>query len=245
MDRIALVTGGAQGIGLACAQALAEEGCRIVLADVKDAVHDAAASLEGTGYACDMGEPEQVAALFDRVEAEVGAAHVLVNNAGLAIAGDFLEMPLSDFRRVIDVNLTGVFLATQRAARTMVAQGIRGAIVNMSSVNAQVAIPAIAGYCASKGGVMQLTKVAALALAPHGIRVNAVGPGSIDTEMMASVNADPAAFARAMSRTPLGRPGTAREVADVVAFLASERASYVTGETIYVDGGRLPLNYTV
>jgi NAD(P)-dependent dehydrogenase (short-subunit alcohol dehydrogenase family) len=127
----------------------------------------------------------------------------------------------------------------------MVAQGIAGAIVNMSSVNAQVAIPTIPAYCASKGGVMQLTKAAALALAPHGIRVNAVGPGSIDTAMMAAVNADPAALARALSRTPLKRIGSAREVADVVAFLASPKASYVTGETIYVDGGRLALNYTV
>ena len=245
MDRIALVTGGAQGIGRACAEALSEDGCRIVLADVKEAVHDAALALGGTGYVCDMGDPAQISRLFDRMETEVGAASVLVNNAGIAIARDFLELPLDDFRRVIDVNLTGVFLATQRAARGMVAGGIEGAIVNMSSVNAQVAIPAIAGYCASKGGVMQLTKVAALALAPHGIRVNAVGPGSIDTEMMASVNADPAAFARAMSRTPLKRAGTAREVADVVAFLASPKAAYVTGETIYVDGGRLALNYTV
>lgn len=245
MDRIALVTGGAQGIGRACAEALAEDGCRIVLADLKESVHETAKVLGGTGYVCDMGDPDAVAGLFDRMEAEVGPAHVLVNNAGIAVAGDFLEMPLDDFRRVLDVNLTGVFLATQRAARAMVAQKIEGAIVNMSSINAQVAIPAIAGYCASKGGVMQLTKVAALALAPHNIRVNAVGPGSIDTEMMASVNADPAAFARAMSRTPLKRAGTAREVADVVAFLASPKAAYVTGETIYVDGGRLALNYTV
>ena len=174
MECIALVTGGAQGIGLACAEALAEDGYRIVLADVKDSVHDAAASLGGTGFICDMGDPEQIAALFDKVEAEVGPVHTLVNNAGIAIAGDFLTMPLSDFQRVIDINLTGVFLATQRAARTMVERKIEGAIVNMSSINAQVAIPAIAGYCASKGGVMQLTKVAALALAPHNIRVNAV-----------------------------------------------------------------------
>ena len=245
MECIALVTGGAQGIGLACAEALAEDGYRIVLADVKDSVHDAAASLGGTGFICDMGDPEQITALFDKVEAEVGPVHTLVNNAGIAIAGDFLTMPLSDFQRVIDINLTGVFLATQRAARTMVERKIEGAIVNMSSINAQVAIPAIAGYCASKGGVMQLTKVAALALAPHNIRVNAVGPGSIDTDMMAAVNADPAAFDRAMSRTPLKRPGTAREIGDVVAFLASAKASYITGETTYVDGGRLPLNYTV
>ncbi|CTQ31466.1 SDR family NAD(P)-dependent oxidoreductase [Jannaschia rubra] len=245
MDRIALITGGAQGIGYACAEALAEDGCRIVLADIKDSVRDAAARLDGTGYVCDMGDPAQVADLFDRVETEVGPVQTLVNNAGVAIAGDFLSMPLADFQRVLDINLTGVFLATQRAARTMVEKGIEGAIVNMSSINAQVAIPSIAGYCASKGGVMQLTKVAALALAPHNIRVNAVGPGSIDTEMMAAVNADPAAFDRAMSRTPLKRAGTAREIGDVVAFLASGKASYITGETIYVDGGRLGLNYTV
>ena len=127
----------------------------------------------------------------------------------------------------------------------MVENGIEGAIVNMSSINAQVAIPAIPAYCASKGGLMQITKAASLALAPHNIRVNAVGPGSIDTAMMAGVNANPEAFATAMSRTPLGRAGTAREIGDVVAFLASKKASYITGETIYVDGGRLGLNYTV
>jgi NAD(P)-dependent dehydrogenase (short-subunit alcohol dehydrogenase family) len=127
----------------------------------------------------------------------------------------------------------------------MVARGIKGAAVNMSSINAQVAIPAIASYCASKGGVMQLTKAAALALAPHGIRVNAVGPGSIDTAMLAGVNANPEAMKMVLSRTPLGRIGTPREIGDVVAFLLSEKASYVTGETVYVDGGRLGLNYVV
>ena len=245
MDRIALVTGGAQGIGYACAEALKEDGCRIVLADVKADVAEAAERLGGAGYVADMGNSAAVADLFDRVEAEVGVASVLVNNAGIAIGADFLETTEEQFRKVLDVNLVGVFLATQRAAKGMVREGLKGAVVNMSSINAQVAIPQIAGYRASKGGVAQVTKVAALALAPHGIRVNAVGPGSIDTAMMAAVNADPAAYDRAMSRTPLKRPGTAREVGDVVAFLASERAAYVTGETIYVDGGRLALNYTV
>ena len=146
---------------------------------------------------------------------------------------------------MIAINLTGAFLAMQRAARTMVDRGIEGAIVNMSSINAQLAIPAIPAYCASKGGLMQLTKVAAIALAPRNIRVNAVGPGSIDTAMMAGVNANPEAYAKAMSRTPLGRPGTADEIGSVVAFLASDKASYITGETIYVDGGRLGLNYTM
>lgn len=244
-ERIALVTGGAQGIGYACAEALKEDGCRIVLADIDPGVEAAAARLGGVGYVCDMGDADAILALFDRIEAEVGPVAVLVNNAGIAMGGDFLNYDLAAFRKVIDVNLTGAFVATQRAARTMVEKGIAGAIVNMSSINAQVAIATIPAYCASKGGIMQLTKAAALALAPHGIRVNAVGPGSIDTAMMAAVNANPEALARALSRTPLKRIGTAREIGDVVAFLASPKASYITGETIYVDGGRLALNYTV
>lgn len=245
--RLALVTGGAQGIGYACGEALKEDGARVILADIQAEGVTAAAARLGAeaGLVCDMGDPAAIGAMFDRIEAEFGPVEILVNNAGIAIPNDFLDTTLEDFRKVIDVNLTGSFLALQRTARTMVERGIEGAIVNMSSINAQVAIPSIPAYCASKGGVMQLTRAAALALAPHNIRVNAVGPGSIDTEMVAAVNANPEAMARVMSRTPLGRLGTAREIADVVAFLASDKASYVTGETIYVDGGRLPLNYTV
>lgn len=244
---LALITGGAQGIGYACAEALAEDGARIVLADINGEGVRAAAETLGNGavgMTCDIGDPDQITAMFDQIEADHGDVEILVNCAGIAMGGDFLDTPLEDFQRVIDVNLTGTFVATQRAARTMVAKGIEGAIVNMSSINAVVAIPAIAGYCASKGGVNQLTKAASLALAPHNIRVNAVGPGSIDTAMLAGVNANPEAMAVAMSRTPLKRVGTPREIADTVAFLASKKASYVTGETIYVDGGRLGLNYT-
>jgi NAD(P)-dependent dehydrogenase (short-subunit alcohol dehydrogenase family) len=244
---IALVTGAAQGIGLSCAEALAEDGFRVVLADINETgVLNAAKSIDGAvGIACDMGDPAAITAMFDKIEAELGPVSALVNNAGVAMPGDFLEYDLETFNKVIAINLNSVFLATQRAAKTMIAQGIEGAIVNMSSINAQLAIPAIPAYCASKGGVMQLTKVAAIALAKNNIRVNAVGPGSIDTAMMAGVNANPDAFKTAMSRTPLGRSGTAREIGDVVAFLASKKASYITGETIYVDGGRLGLNYTV
>lgn len=244
---IALVTGAAQGIGYACAEALAEDGARPVLVDVNaEGVAEAAERLGhgAVGIACDMGDPDAVLALFDRVEAEQGPVGILVNNAGIAMPGDFLDTSLETWRRVMDVNLTGTFVALQRAAKTMVARGIEGAIVNMSSINAVVAIPAIAPYCASKGGVMQLTKASALALAPHNIRVNAVGPGSIDTAMMAGVNANPEAMKMVMSRTPLKRVGTAREIADTVAFLASKKASYITGETIYVDGGRIGMNYT-
>ena len=242
---IALISGAAQGIGLACAEALKNDGFKVILADIKDTVANEASRLGGAGYMCDFGDAEAILALFDRIEADHGPVSALVNNAGIARPGDFLDYDLDAFDAVLGVNLRGVFVATQRAAKAMVANGLTGSIVNISSINAQLAIPAIPAYCASKGGVMQLTKVAALALAQKNIRVNAVGPGSIDTEMMAGVNANPDAFRIAMSRTPMGRAGTSREIGDVVAFLCSPKASYITGETIYVDGGRLGLNYVM
>lgn len=245
--KIALVTGAAQGIGFACAEVLAEDGFQVMIADIQEEAVKKAAETLGNGaaaYVCDMGDSEQILAMFDQIEKEHGPVSVLVNNAGIANPTDFLEVTEAQFKKIIDVNLTGTFVALQRAAKTMVEKKIQGSIVNMTSINAQVAIPAIAAYCSSKGGVMQLTKASALALASHGIRVNAVGPGSINTEMMAGVNANPEAMKNVLSRTPLGRIGTPREIGTTVAFLASDKASYITGETIYVDGGRLGLNYT-
>lgn len=245
---IALITGGAQGIGLACAKAIANDlGAQILLADINESgVQDAAESMgDGTvSYTCDMANEAAIASMFDSIEADHGAVTMLVNNAGVALPGDFLETPVEQFKKVIDINLVGTFVALQRAAKGMVENEIEGAIVNMSSINALVAIPTISAYCASKGGVMQLTKSSSLALAPHNIRVNAVGPGSIDTDMMASVNSNPAAMNMVMSRTPLKRIGSPEEIANVVSFLLSSKASYITGETIYVDGGRMGMNYT-
>jgi NAD(P)-dependent dehydrogenase (short-subunit alcohol dehydrogenase family) len=196
-----------------------------------------------------VGDQAGVDNLVKSTVAAWGTVDVLVSNAGIVHGADFLEVTEADFDRVIRVNLKGMFLVGQAVARQMVKQakegGAPGAIVNMSSINAVVAIANQVPYSASKGGVNQLTKVMALSLAPYGIRVNAIGPGSIMTEMLASVAKDKAARQRVLSRTPIGRIGEPEEIAAVAAFLASDDASYVTGQTIYADGGRLPLNYTV
>jgi len=244
----AIVTGGAQGIGRACVEALIAEGARVAIADIKLAeATETAAAFPGQAIAldCDVAKPDSIVAMVDRAEAELGPISVLVNNAGIAIGEDFLQTSVESFQKVLSINLVGTFVASQAVAKRMIANGIKGSIVNMSSINAVLAIPTIASYCASKGGVAQLTKVAALALAPHGIRVNAVGPGSIMTDMLRGVAGDPEATRMVMSRTPLGRIGDPSEIGSVVAFLASSKSSYVTGETIFVDGGRLALNYTV
>jgi glucose 1-dehydrogenase len=246
-QKVAVITGAAQGIGYATAEALRDQGLTVVITDINEDGAKVAAEKLGCnaqGYLCDVSSPVELEELFNQIEKDIGIASVLVNNAGIAIPSDFLELSIDHFQQVIDVNLTGTFVATQRMAKSMIRHGLKGAIINMSSINAQVAIPTIAAYCASKGGVMQLTKAAALALAPYGIRVNAVGPGSIDTAMMSGVNSDENAMRTVLSRTPLGRIGNPREVGDVVAFLASDKASYITGETIYIDGGRLGMNYT-
>jgi NAD(P)-dependent dehydrogenase (short-subunit alcohol dehydrogenase family) len=181
-----------------------------------------------------------------------GRLDILVNNAGIVHVADFLEVQEADFDRVLRVNLKGAFLTGQAAARRMVAQvqeakgdSSPGAIINMSSINAVVASANLLPYCVSKGGVDQLTKVMALSLAPYGIRVNAIGPGSIMTDILKSVATDREAKRRLLARTPLGRIGDPEEIAAIAVFLACADASYITGQTIYADGGRLGLNYTV
>lgn len=244
-DRVCIVTGGAQGIGEACVRRFAADGAKPVIVDVDDARGQALAQELGALYVrCDVGDKAQVDALVAETLAAHGRIDVLVNNAGIFRAADFLEVTEADFDAVLRVNLKGSFLVGQAVAQAMVDSG-GGAIVNMSSVNARLAIVNQIPYCVSKGGVGQLTNVMALGLSEHGIRVNAIGPGSIATEMLASVNTDKAARHRLFSRTPLRRLGEPDEIARVAVFLASDASSYVTGQTIYVDGGRLGLNYTV
>ena len=179
----------------------------------------------------------------DHIDA-FGGLDILVNNAAIIHGADFLDLAEEDFDRVLRVNLKGALLCSQAAGRVMAEQG-SGVMVNMCSVNAVVAIPDHAPYVVAKGGLAQLTKVAALALAPKGIRVNAIGPGTILTELAKAVMNDEATRRKILARTPMGRLGDVDEVAAIAVFLASDDASYVTGETIYCDGGRLALNYTV
>jgi len=248
--QVAVVTGGGNGIGRACAEAFGAEGAAVVIADIDvEAGSAVARAIEAAGgratfVETDVGDAAQAQRLIDRTLADFGRLDILINNAGIIRTAEFLEISEADFDAVLRVNLKGVFLVGQAAARAMVAQG-KGAIVNMSSTNAVVAIPNQVPYATSKGGVNQLTKVMALALADKGIRVNAIGPGSILTDLLQVVMRDEAARRKILSRTPMGRCGEPAEVAKVALFLASDDASYLTGQTIYPDGGRLALNYTV
>ena len=186
-DQVAVITGAAAGIGLACAKRFAAEGTRVVLADINAEKGEAAAREIGGQarfVACDVGDKAQIDALIEQIVAEFGRLDCAIANAGIVHECDFLELTEADFDRVLRVNLKGVFLTGQAAARRMVEQGGGGTIINMSLVNAVTAIPSITPYVVAKGGVNQLTKVMALSLADKGIRVNGIGPGTIATEMV-------------------------------------------------------------
>jgi len=247
-DKVALVTGGAQGIGLACARQFLAEGARVAIVDINAEQGARALAELGSEHtlfiAGDVADSSLAAEAVRQTLARFGRIDILLNNAGITHAAEFLELDVADFDRVLAINLRSYFAFGQAVARQMVAAGLRGTIINMSSVNAILAIPNQVPYVISKGGVNQLTKVMSVSLAPHGIRVNAIGPGTIATELARkAVMGSPAAERTIMSRTPLGRLGEPSEVATVAAFLASDDASYLSGQTIYPDGGRLALNY--
>jgi NAD(P)-dependent dehydrogenase (short-subunit alcohol dehydrogenase family) len=250
-NKVAIVTGASQGIGQACAARLVQEGARVMLVDVRAEGAATAAALGASArfYQADVGMKREVDAMLEATLSAFGRIDILVNNAGVTHAADFLDLDEDDFDRVLRINLKSMFLCSQAVARAMVKQdpaGSTGCIINMSSVNAELTIANQVPYVISKGGVNQLTRVAAISLAQYGIRVNAIGPGTILTELAKqAVLGSPEARHTILSRTPLGRCGVPEEIASIAAFLASDDASYMTGQTLYADGGRMALNYTV
>ena len=249
-DKVAIVTGAARGIGRATAERLIEEGAKILICDIDEAqLMRTAAELGGEdrvlAQLVDVVNKGHVEQLVEKAVQHFGRLDIMVNNAGIAPVVDFLDVTEEMLSRVLDVNLKGAFYGTQAAGRQMIKQGDGGVIINMSSINSGLANPNVAPYAISKGGMNQVTSTAAVAFAPHGIRVVGVGPGTIMTDMVAGAFMNSAGNHAILSRTPLGRYGQASEIAAVVAFLASDDASYITGETVYVDGGRRVLNYVV
>ena len=247
-DKVVVVTGAANGIGAACARLFSSSGARLALWDIDAAAAQAlAAELgnEAKSIRCNVASRSEVEAATAATLAAFGRIDVLINNAGIFRNVDFLDHSEDDWDAVIGVNLKGAFLVGQAIAREMVKSG-GGAIVNMSSVNAVMAIPTLSSYNASKGGIDQLTRAMALSLVDRGIRVNAVAPGTIATELARkAVLSSAEAKEKILGRTPLRRLGEPSEIASVCAFLASDAASYMTGEIVVVDGGRLALNYTM
>jgi NAD(P)-dependent dehydrogenase (short-subunit alcohol dehydrogenase family) len=239
-SRIALVTGAAGGIGRAIAARLARAGARPVLLDVdRDGVDAAAAALGAHGAVAlvtDLTADSERAPALDRLAAAGLLPDILVNNAGLQHIAPFVSTPAADLERLLAVNVQAMYSLTRELAGRWIAAGRRGVVVNIASIAGAVHFPGLSAYSITKAGVRGLTGAVALDLAPHGIRVNAVAPGHIDTAM-STVRNDPVALARRVATIPLARLGQPEDVAEVVAFLASDAASYVTGQTITVDGG--------
>ncbi|TAK17374.1 MAG: SDR family oxidoreductase [Rhizorhabdus sp.] len=241
--QVAIVTGGGRGLGHAISHGFAAEGARVALvgrnpntlAATADAIE--AAGGEARSFPCDVADEDGVARLCREIEDGYGHIDVLVNNAGINPWYRRPEdTPLEEWRQIIDINLTGVFLMCKHAGRAMLARG-RGAIVNISSIAGRAALAKTTAYCAAKGGVELLTKSLALDWATRGVRVNAVSPGYFETDLTEGLQNHEALRTRIAARTPMGRFGTPQEVVGACLFLASSEASYVTGQSLGVDGG--------
>jgi glucose 1-dehydrogenase len=243
-DRVALVTGAGRGIGEAIATAFAREGCRVGCADIDAKTAAATArrlAARGLALTMDVASKTSVDEGVAAVERKWGRIDIAVTNAAIEPIVPFLELDEATWDRIIDTNLKGTFLVAQAAARRMVKRR-RGVIITLSSVNAEVARPESAAYAATKGGVRQLTKAMAISLAPYGVRVNAIGPGTVVTGLTRHLLKDRKWRDAVYARTPMQRVAEPREIGEVAVFLASEMSSYMTGSTVYVDGGRLALN---
>jgi NAD(P)-dependent dehydrogenase (short-subunit alcohol dehydrogenase family) len=236
-DRVAIVTGGASGIGRSIAGRLATDGVRIVIAD-RDLTRaeSAAAEIDGTAVHTDVTRAGEVERLVARVRDQFGHLDVMVNCAGIGKMGSLLEATDDDWHQTLAVNLTGVFLCSRAAAREMTAAR-RGKIISIASVVGVVGFPGRVAYCASKAGVLALTKAMALDCAPFNVQVNAICPGPVLTPMTAARFSDPDVLAAKLTEIPLGRMGRPADIASAAAFLASSEADWITGHALVVDGG--------
>ena len=246
--RVAIVTGGAQGIGAAIVRRFASEGAAVLIVDLQGERAESLAAELRTSHArvqalaCDLGLARDIERIVPAAIEAFGDVHICVNCAGVARIVEFLALERAELERVLAVNLTAPFQLGQACARHMVGTGHGGSIVNVSSVSAVLANPGQTAYCASKAGLEGLTREMAVSLAPHGIRVNALAPGPTWTEM---ASGHPQYHEPILARTPLGRFATPDEMANAALFLASDDSSFMTGESMRVDGGRCALNYTM
>jgi NAD(P)-dependent dehydrogenase (short-subunit alcohol dehydrogenase family) len=240
--RVAVVTGAAQGLGRAIAEELHNAGARLALADVNDKeLSNAATALLGAGadvvpFVVDLADAAQVSSLPAKVAEHFGGIDILVNNAGVRSVHSYLEQPLDDWRRTLDINLTAPFLLTQGVVPYMVERG-KGKIVNVASVLGQVGLPGYTIYAATKGGVIALTRALGVEWARHGIQVNAIAPGWFATPMTDEAFADPRINERLTRDIPMRRIGRPEEIGPLAVFLASSDSDFMTGQTIFLDGG--------
>ncbi len=257
-QRVVIITGGAKGIGRACTRRFVESGLKVIIADIDEKSGTDLVEELGEENArficCDICDKLAIHNLVAEAIVSYGQLDVLVNNAGILIKGNLIDLDVNDFDRVMNVNLRGAFLMTQAVSRVMLEQikksdirpktaSHRYAIINISSVNSVTAIFDQLAYVVSKGGLNQLTRSSALELAPYGIRVNAVAPANVNTDSLNNMFDTEEDRKNILTRTPLGRVADPDEIASIVAFLASKEASYITGQCIYADGGRLALGH--
>lgn len=235
-NKVAIVTGAASGIGLAIANTYVREGAKVVYADLS--IGDLKLDADKAIFVkCDVSKKEEVENLVNSAIEKFGRLDIMVNNAGIGVLGGILDVTYEDWDKMMSINLNGVFYGAHIAGLAMKEKGIKGSIINMSSILGTVGMPGAISYCAAKGGVVQLTHAGSLDFAPLGIRMNAIAPGFIATNMTKGVLADEQFNSMIKMNTPLGHVGEPQDIANAALYLASDDSKYVTGTIIYVDGG--------